>query len=114
MTKRDTSLPIALDAMGGDNAPCEVVRGAALAVRELGVRIALVGRRADVERELAALPAEDAGARERITVVDATEVVAMDEHPAQAVRAKKDASVVVACREVASGTARFVRQHLPQ
>jgi len=39
-------LPIALDAMGGDNAPEEIVRGAALAARQLGVRIALVGKRA--------------------------------------------------------------------
>jgi glycerol-3-phosphate acyltransferase PlsX len=42
--------------MGGDHAPREVVRGAALAVRELGVRVALVGRRDDVEQELAGLP----------------------------------------------------------
>lgn len=106
MTARDTSLPIALDAMGGDNAPREVVRGAALAVRELGVHVALVGRRADIERELAALPADDAGALDRISVVEATEVVEMDEHPAQAVRAKRDSSVVVACREVNEGRAR--------
>jgi len=100
------ALPIALDAMGGDNAPGEIVRGAALAVRELGVRVALVGRRSDIERELERLPAEDAGARDSLSVVDASEVVAMDEHPAQAVRAKKDASVVVACNQVASGAAR--------
>jgi glycerol-3-phosphate acyltransferase PlsX len=100
------ALPIALDAMGGDNAPGEIVRGAALAVRRLGIRVALVGRRADIERELAQLPAEDAAGRDALSVVDASEVVAMDEHPAQAVRAKKDASVVVACNQVASGAAR--------
>jgi phosphate acyltransferase len=99
-------IPIALDAMGGDHAPREVVRGAALAARELGVRVALVGRREDVERELAALPADLVASRTSLSVVDAREVVAMDEHPAQAVRSKKDASVVVACREVKEGRAR--------
>jgi glycerol-3-phosphate acyltransferase PlsX len=99
-------LPIALDAMGGDNAPREVVRGAAMAVRQLGVRVALVGRRDDIERELAALPADSGDARASLEIVDASQVVAMDEHPAQAVRAKKDSSVVVACRLVADGRAR--------
>ena len=82
-------LPIALDAMGGDNAPAAVVRGAALAVRELGVRVALVGRHADVERQLATLPPEDGAALPALSVVDAAEVVAMDEHPAAAVRSSR-------------------------
>jgi glycerol-3-phosphate acyltransferase PlsX len=102
----DEKLPIALDAMGGDNAPREIVRGAALAARQLGVRVALVGRRDDIERELAALPAEGAESRGSLEVVEASQVVAMDEHPAQAVRAKKDSSVVVACRLIAEGRAR--------
>lgn len=99
-------LPIALDAMGGDHAPRALVAGAALAVRDLGVAVALVGRPDDLERELAALPPEDSAARGSLTVVAASEVVAMDEHPAAAVRAKKDSSVVVACREVSAGRAR--------
>jgi glycerol-3-phosphate acyltransferase PlsX len=106
MPATDPTLPVAVDAMGGDNAPREVVRGAALAVRELGVRVALVGRRAEIERELAALAPEDAGARASLSIVDATEVVAMDEHPANAVRSKRDSSIVVTCREVAEGRAR--------
>lgn len=99
------TLPIALDAMGGDNAPAEIVRGAALAVRELGVRVDLVGRPEVIERELAALSA-DAGTRDALRVVAASEVVDMDEHPANAVRAKRDASINVACRAVAEGRAR--------
>lgn len=102
------ALPIALDAMGGDRAPQEIVRGAALAVRELGVSVALVGRRVDVERELSMLPPQDGAALASLTVVGATEVVAMDEHPANAVRAKRDASINVACRELAEGRARAV------
>jgi phosphate acyltransferase len=108
MAMSEQSLPIALDAMGGDNAPREVVRGAALAVRELGVRVALVGRRADIERELATLPPEDGAALPSLSVVEAGEVVAMGEHPAQAVRSKRDASINVACREVSGGRARAV------
>ena len=108
MAMAEQSLPIALDAMGGDNAPREVVRGAALAVRELGVRVALVGYRADIERELATLPPEDGAALPSLSIVEATEVVAMGEHPAQAVRSKRDASINVACREAAAGRARAV------
>ena len=96
---------IAVDAMGGDHAPREMVRGAAAAVRRLEVDVALVGRRADVERELAELPAGDAAARQHLQVVEATEVVGMDEHPANAVRAKRDSSIVRVCREVAEGRA---------
>src|SRR5437588_5786816 len=96
---------IAVDAMGGDHAPREIVRGAAAAVRRLEVDVALVGRRADVERELAELPAGDAAARQHLQVVEATEVVGMDEHPANAVRAKRDSSIVRVCREVAEGRA---------
>jgi len=100
-------LPIALDAMGGDNAPREIVRGALLGAARLGVRVALVGRGDEVSREIAAagdLASE--AARSLVTVVDAAEVIAMDEHPAAAVRAKRGASLVVACEMVASGSAR--------
>jgi glycerol-3-phosphate acyltransferase PlsX len=70
----------------------------------------LVGQRAAVEMELVTAPPEiaTAAARSRVSVVDAAEVISMDEHPAAAVRAKKGASVVVACELVASGRARAV------
>ncbi len=93
-------LPIALDAMGGDNAPGEIVRGAVSAVRQLGVPVTLVGRREVIERALEAV-ARPPG----LTVVDAAEVIAMDDHPANAVRGKPDASIVRACALVAEGTA---------
>jgi phosphate acyltransferase len=112
-------LPIALDAMGGDNAPREIVRGALLGAARLGVAVALVGRRADIERELGAALADGAlvkaagatasslaEARSRLSIVEADEVIGMDEHPAAAVRSKKGASLVVACELVASGRAR--------
>jgi phosphate acyltransferase len=94
---------IAVDAMGGDNAPGEIVAGALRAARELQVRILLVGQREVIEPELAkSAAAESNGA---VEVVDAREVIAMDEHPANAVRTKKDASIVRACSLVAQGRA---------
>jgi glycerol-3-phosphate acyltransferase PlsX len=97
---------LALDAMGGDHAPAEIVRGAVAAVAaDSDVHVSLVGRPDAVQPELdAALASGDVGLRDRITVVPATEVVEMDEH-VTAVRAKKDASINVATRLVADGNA---------
>jgi glycerol-3-phosphate acyltransferase PlsX len=92
---------IALDAMGGDNAPAAIVQGAVWAARDLGVQVALVGRKDVVEEELARhRPMPDG-----VTVVHAAEVIEMDEHPAQAARQKKDSSIVTGLRLVKSGEA---------
>ena len=92
---------IALDAMGGDSAPGEIVRGAVVAVREFGVRVALVGRTDVLEAELA-----KHGARPKtLTIVDALEVIEMDEPPAQAARQKKNSSIVAGLRLVKQGHA---------
>jgi glycerol-3-phosphate acyltransferase PlsX len=92
---------IALDAMGGDHAPQEIVKGAVLAARELGIQVALVGPPALVEEELA-----KAGPRPQgIRLVAASEVIAMDEQPAQAARHKKDSSIVVGLRLLKQGEA---------
>ena len=92
---------IALDAMGGDNAPGEIVKGAVMAARELDIRVALVGRPEAIEPELAKHGERPVG----ITVVPALEVVEMDEHPALAVRHKKDSSIVVGLKMVKHGEA---------
>jgi glycerol-3-phosphate acyltransferase PlsX len=92
---------VAVDAMGGDQAPAAVVHGAIEAARG-GVRIALVGAagtiRAELERhgDTRALP---------LTVVDAPDVIAMDEPPLAALRRKPAASVRVAAELVARGEA---------
>jgi glycerol-3-phosphate acyltransferase PlsX len=99
------SLPIAVDAMGGDQAPAEIVRGALRAVSEHGIAVTLVGRREAVEEELRSA---GAATRDGITIVDAREVIEMDEHPANAVRAKRDSSLVSSCALVAGGQARAV------
>ena len=85
---------IALDAMGGDNAPRVEVEGAVQALRELppGFRIQLVGRTADIQ---AALQSQGAVDRTRLEVVEAPEVVGMGEKPLAAVRGKPRSSIAV-------------------
>lgn len=90
-----TPITIAVDAMGGDRAPGEIVAGALDAAAELGVRIRLFGR---VEEVLACIPG--GAAPDRVSVVDCREVVEMHDEPAAAVRRLKDSSVVRAAQAV--------------
>ena len=92
---------IALDAMGGDHAPAEIIAGALLARTELKIDIALVGAREVIEAELAR-QGESPSAFE---IIHASEAISMDEHPAQAVRAKRDASINVGMSMVKRGVA---------
>ena len=91
---------IAVDAMGGDFAPKEIVRGAVEAAKKYDCEIVLVG---DEEQIRAELHGEDPASL-RISIVHASEVIGMNEHPAEAVRSKKDSSVVVATRLVKDGS----------
>ncbi len=86
---------IAVDAMGGDHAPAEVVAGAAQAAREYAVDISLVGLPASVQPLLDNHP--------RLQLVPCTQVIGMDEHPAQAVRNKPDSSICVCARMCREG-----------
>jgi phosphate acyltransferase len=98
---------IVLDAMGGDDAPVSPVAGAVLAAREYADRdltIILVGKEALVRAELAKHDLSG-GLEQRLPVVNATEVVEMAEHPAQAVRRKKDSSVMVGLNLLKKGEA---------
>jgi hypothetical protein len=97
-----TARVIAIDAMGSDRAPGPDVAGAIAAVREAPLEVLLVGDGPRLEAELARIGA----ARERgVTVVHAPEVVAHDEHPGAAYRAKRQSSLRVAIDQVASGAA---------
>ncbi|HWJ03936.1 MAG TPA: phosphate acyltransferase PlsX [Verrucomicrobiae bacterium] len=90
---------IALDAMGGDFAPGEIVSGAIQAAEAYPeVEIILVGETEAIKGLGLELPGN-------ISIQQAGEVIGMDEHPATAVRKKKDASIVVATRLVKEGTA---------
>ena len=88
---------IIVDAMGGDNAPQEIVKGAVRAHKELGVDVTLVGK---IEEVKACLAGEDESSYE---LVDAREVIAMEDDPSTATRRKKDSSMAVALRMLAEG-----------
>lgn len=121
------AVTIAVDAMGGDHGPAVTVP-AALAARRRhpGLKLVLVGRRDELTEALAR---HGAGEDERLTIQHASEVVGMDEPPAQALRGKKDSSMRVAINLVKQGvaqaaisagntgalmaTARFVLKTLP-
>ena len=94
-------LRVAVDAMGGDHAPTEIVAGAAQAARDLGVEIILVGPTDRMHREWRAA---GAGALP-VRVVDATEVIEMGEPPAMALRRKRQASILVAVEALRRGEA---------
>jgi glycerol-3-phosphate acyltransferase PlsX len=92
---------IAIDAMGGDFAPRQIVGGALGAARHLGCGLVLVGRREAVEREL---ERHDIGGLD-VRLVDAPDVIAMAEPPAAALRRRPGASIRVAAELVARGEA---------
>lgn len=96
-------MKIAVDAMGGDFAPQNIVAGACAALRQDGpiARLFLVGDKARIEAELAKHGPPDP----RIAVVHASEVIAMDDAPVQAVRRKKDSSMSRAIELVKRGEA---------
>jgi glycerol-3-phosphate acyltransferase PlsX len=91
---------VAIDAMGGDRAPGEIVAGAVQSTQELPVDVVLVGREEEIVPLLPEGPTT-AG----IEIVDAREIVAMDEEPASAARTKKDSSLVRAALAVKQGRA---------
>jgi glycerol-3-phosphate acyltransferase PlsX len=95
---------IALDAMGGDFAPREIVYGAVAACRELAAEVILVGDEVALREHLK----ETDTVGLHLEIQHASETIAMDEHPATAVRRKKDASLVIANRLVKEGKAAAV------
>src|SRR5579859_1393696 len=94
-------MKIALDAMGSDSRPVNDVAGAVLAAREYNVGIVLVGPETALKAELA----KHRTGGLVIEVENATQVIEMEEHPANAIRDKKDASINVGLALVRSGKA---------
>jgi glycerol-3-phosphate acyltransferase PlsX len=86
-------LPIAVDGMGGDNAPAEIIEGARRAAAEVGVPVVLVGR------------PEELGGDHGLEILPASEVIAMAADPASSVRTMKDSSLVRAAEAVRDGKA---------
>ncbi len=85
--------PIAVDAMGGERAPGEIIAGARRAADELGVEVVLVGRGSDIDDTLG------------LELIEASEVISMSEDGAKAVRTKKDSSLVRGSELVRDGQA---------
>lgn len=94
-------MKIAVDAMGGDHAPAEIVKGALEAAHKYGIPVILVGDKAKIEQEIA----KNVSAGSLVSVLHASQVIEMDEHPASAMRRKSDSSVVVAAGLVKKGEA---------
>ncbi len=86
-------LPVAVDAMGGDKAPDEIVAGAVQVRDEFGVPVVLVGR------------PDEIGATSGLDVIEASEVIAMGADPGRSVRTMKDSSLVRAAEAVRDGRA---------
>ena len=92
---------VALDAMGGDLAPAETIKGAVDAVKELSVLVKLVGQPNIIQKELQKYQYP----KEKIEIVPAQEVITTDEVPTMAIRRKKDSSMVVGMQLVKKGEA---------
>lgn len=102
MPSQDSYTVVAVDAMGGDHAPGNVVAGALDALREAGGRvgIALVGPREAIEAALRGRSRPDG-----CTIVHASEIITMDDAPTAALKTKRDSSIAVGLGMVRDGTA---------
>lgn len=95
-------IKIAVDAMGGDNAPSEIVKGAVEAVSErLDITVCLTGQEDIIKKELEKYTYK----KEQIEIVPASEVIETGEPPVNAIRKKKDSSIVVGMNLVKCGEA---------
>jgi phosphate acyltransferase len=102
--KNSSNLPIALDAMGGDLGSHVQAEGAIIAYKEFGAKSILVGKEDELKASLSSLGAGDLP----IEIVDAPEIIDMNDSPAKAVRRKPNASLCVAYRLVMEGKASAV------
>jgi glycerol-3-phosphate acyltransferase PlsX len=96
-----SSVKIAVDAMGGDRAPAEIVKGAVMAAKEMKIALILVGNRDLISKKLAGVTFDP----EQITLHHCTEAAGMGEPPLEVIRRKKDASIRVALELVKKGQA---------
>ncbi len=98
----EEKIVVAVDAMGGDNAPGEIVKGAVQALeKNPQIHLKIVGLKEKVEAELGKYPYD----KSRVEVIPATEVIETGESPVMAIRKKKDSSLVLAMKLVKEGSA---------
>ncbi len=94
-------MKIIVDAMGGDNAPFEIVKGAVMAAKEFDTHIILTGRVEEILRCIEKLGLKDLPGG--VEIANATEVIEMDEEPVMAYRKKKDSSMTVGLNMLRDG-----------
>lgn len=92
---------IAVDAFGGDNAPLEIIKGAALAEKEYGVHIVLCGDKETIEKCIN----ENNIVFNELDIVHASDIISMHDEPTSLLKAHKDSSMAVAFRQLADGNA---------
>lgn len=98
----DRVVKVAVDAMGGDYAPAQIVKGALEALRERkDIKIVLVGQEKAINAELTGIDYD----KERLSIIHAEDVITNDEAPVMAIRRKKNSSIVVAMNLVKNGEA---------
>lgn len=97
-----SDIKIAVDAMGGDNAPGEIIKGALEALETLPIKLMLVGQSCVIEQELKNYTYDKA----RVDIVQASEIIGNDEVPTVAIKQKKDSSIVVGLNLVKNGEAK--------
>ena len=85
------NIVVAVDAMGGDNAPYEIIKGGVEATKEFGIKVVLVGQEEVIKEHLSKMDYD----KEKIEILNATEVISTEEVPTTAIRRKKDSSIVV-------------------
>lgn len=97
-------MKIVLDAMGGDNAPDIEIEGAIQAIKEYNVIfITLVGKKEVLEKLIFGKLNDDE--KKRIEIINADEIITMNDHPAQAIKQKPNSSIVVAANYIKNGNA---------
>lgn len=94
-------MKIIVDAMGGDNAPSEIVKGVIDAVKEYDIEVILVGLEDSINKELKKYNYPE----EKVEVLNADQIITNEDDPAVAIRRKKDSSIVVAARALSEGKA---------
>lgn len=91
---------IAIDAMGGDNAPRAIIDGSIQALEEYGIELYLVGLKDEINKYLGAEYRNNS----KVNIIEATEIINFDEAPVNAIKHKKDSSMVVGLKLVKDGT----------
>ena len=93
---------VVIDAYGGDNAPLEIVKGAALANKELGVDITLTGNKPEIEKIIKENSLVFSG---NLKIVHTEDVISMHDEPTTLLKSHKDSSMALAFKELADGNA---------